>query len=710
MRKLQYDACTLILGSAVALAGCGTRPAGETEATGTETGETSEGAQTTAGPSETETGETTTDGSGSESETGGDPCAEVMCGPSEACIAGDCVDVDRPAIEMGCHPLGVGQCMYPWPANVFTREDASSATGLRLDYNPELLPKNLQDQTFAAEELTNHLEGFSPNSQIRLTWPGGFDTSAAVPGWDDIGASLAADAPIVLLDVDTGERIPFFAELDALAMQEGAGPDREALFIRPMKRLDFAHHYAVAIRGLKGKDGQPLVAAPLFEALRDGLATDLPQLEALRPGYEDIFTALDSAGIARDDLQLAWDFTTIPQEPLQRDARQVMPAIVPMVESGDLGFTVDSVEEDLEGPVRYVLRGTFEVPNCMTGDAGPGELLNRPNGVDVECSGTVSAPFVIAVPKVVVDAGVPARVSVYGHGLLGTAEETRHVAARAGGVILAGTDFWGMANEDISNVFDVITSNFENGYSLPERLLQSSVNFSTLGYLMAGSDIQTVPELAGLVAEGEEVFYLGGSQGGIMGGTIVGMAPNLHRGVLVVGGANYSLMVWRSTAFNEVNSAWKTFHPDAVEREFIFSLYQSVFDFSDPLTFAEQVWGEDPIVPGPQKGVLLVESIGDSQVPNLATEMMARSYGMQMVDPPIYPVYDVPGTTDPIENLALLQVDTGNGLAPPVNLPPDGDNGAHGSAVDGVEVQTAVVEFLLDGQVQNHCDGPCDPG
>lgn len=702
---------TLFLGWAVlAAGGCGT-PGQDTATETASTGETTDVDSTGETETETETAGpgTDTDGTETESETSdANPCADVGCAAQEACIDGACIDVGRQAIEMGCHPLGVGECMYPWPSNAYTVSDPSSATGLKLAYDPELLPKNAMGQAFAADELTNMLEGFSPNSQIRLTWPGGFAPSAAVPGWDDIGASLDADAPIVLLDMDTGERWPLFAELDALAKETEVGIDREALFIRPMRRLDFGHRYVVALRGLDGAGGTPLVVPPLFAALRDELVTDMPEIEELREPYEEIFSALGDAGVAREELQLAWDFTTIPQEPLQRDARQIIPAVTPVMEGGDLGFTVDSVEEDEEGPLRYVIRGTYEVPNCMTGDAGPGELLNRPNGTDVECEGTVPAPFVIAVPKIVVDAGVPVPVSVYGHGLLGTAEQTRGVAAKAGPVILVGTDFWGMAEEDIGNVFDILTNNFANGYSMPERLLQSSVNFSALGYLMAGSDILSVPELDGLI-DPTEVFYLGGSQGGIMGGTIVGMAANLHRGVLVVGGANYSLMVWRSTAFSDVNSAWEPFHPDDVEREFLFAIYQSVFDISDPVVYAEQIAGLDPVMPGPEKSLLLIESIGDSQVPNLASELMARSYEMQMVDEPAYPVWGVPGSSEPILGPALLQVDTGNGLSPAVNLPPPDDNGAHGTAVDTEEVQAAVVEFFFDGQVQNHCDGPCDP-
>lgn len=151
--------------------------------------------------------------------------------------------------------------------------------------------------------------------------------------------------------------------------------------------------------------------------------------------------------------------------------------------------------------------------------------------------------------------------------------------------------------------------------------------------------------------------YIGGSQGGIMGGTTVALAPNLDRGVLVVGGANYSLMVWRSTSFAAVNDLWEGSQPDRLDREFLFALYQSAFDLSDPVIYSELI--RDAPLPGnAPKQLLLIEAIGDSQVPNIATEAMARNYGMLMLGAAIYPVFGVPTLAGPIDDLALLQVDT----------------------------------------------------
>src|SRR5438309_2153527 len=54
--------------------------------------------------------------------------------------------------------------------------------------------------------------------------------------------------------------------------------------------------------------GRPLAPAP-FLALRDKPALNA-QLAALAPAYEQIFAALESAGLARKSLTLAWDVTT----------------------------------------------------------------------------------------------------------------------------------------------------------------------------------------------------------------------------------------------------------------------------------------------------------------------------------------------------------------------------------------------------------------
>jgi hypothetical protein len=86
------------------------------------------------------------------------------------------------------------------------------------------------------------------------------------------------------------------------------------------------------------------------------------------------------------------------------------------------------------------------------------------------------------------------------------------------------------------------------------------------------------------------------------------MASNLSRGILVVGAGNYSLMVWRSTAFSLLNGRWEGAQPDTQDREFLLAIFQSTFDRVDPIIHSELI--DKPIGGGPAKRLMLVESMG----------------------------------------------------------------------------------------------------
>ncbi|MDC0675148.1 hypothetical protein [Nannocystis radixulma] len=622
------------------------------------------------------------------------------CAADEACIGGICEAVGRADIEAGCHPLGDPggrvQCVYPWPSNFYTAPDAASTTGLKVALPGTLLPKNTQQTEFPVEDLLNGSPGFTPNAQIRFATATPIDGSS-LPPIDDIGRSLADEAPIVLLALDSGERWPYFAEVDAT----GVAGEPQTIFIRPMRQLRTGTRYVVAVRGLRDKNGEEIPASPLFRALRDELTTDVPQLEAERERYDELFAALAEAGVDRGSLQQAWDFTTNTEAAMQRDFLAIQPQVAAIAETGDLGYTIEEVSENPGSEVPLVVRGTFTVPSCLTDDSGPGTVFARdPMGLP-DCSNTATANFWIAVPQAIYEAQTPAPVAVYGHGLLGSGAEAESVAKKNGSLIMAGTDFWGMSEDDIAAVIGMLGNNFVGGRTLGERLVQSTVNFTTLAYLAQGALVDE-PALQGLI-DPSVVYYIGGSQGGIMGATVTAMAPEIRRGVLVVGASNYSLMVWRSTAFDQVNSVWAATQPSTQNREFLFALYQAVFDVADPLTYRS-------VIETAGDSLLLIESIGDAQVANIASEAMARSYGMTMAAPPVYPVWGLEDAPPMFTGSALLQVDTKNGPLPPLeNLPADGDNGAHGAAVDDPAVQAILGAFLLEGIVDNTCDGACDP-
>ena len=651
---------------------------------------------------------------------GGAPPA-CACSDSQACIDGACVEVARADLERGCNPLTpiahpsfvhegsrAAECVLPWPSDVFTA-DADTATGRRLAYEPSVLPINTSGDPFPAAEYEK-FDGFSPNAQIRFLFPAGVDP-ANLPPIDDLERSLADDSPTVLVRAETGERWLHFAEVDARA----PSPDRQSVFIRPMKRMAFGERYVVGVRDLRDPSGALLEPTPVFKALRDGLTTDVPAIEALRPRYEAIFADLEQAGVARENLQLAWELTTASNEVLTRDARVIAPDMKPRAEAGDLGFELTEVVVDPPDlpDLKLTIRGTFKVPSYLTGDSGPGAFIARDANGDPEYQGLADADLYIAVPRKVWDAGVPAPVYLWGHGLLGGGEEAFYVARTAQDFIGIGIDFWGMSYQDLDVLGGtVFPKNLQGAHTVPERLIQAAFNFTTLAYLVKG-DLASAPELQkdGMsLVDPTRVEYMGGSQGGILGGTVMGVSPYFTRGGLVVGGGVYSLMVWRNTSWPSLETVWSIFQPDYVERELLFAMFQSQYDVAEPATYADHI-SKDPFPGNPVKRILLVEAWNDSQVTNISTEMMARTYEIPMRAPGLYPVVGVPDVTGDIEGSALLQVDTGNNdpLPPLQNLAPEDDNGAHGSVADGPAVQQILTEFLLTGRVVHHCDGPCDP-
>ena len=88
-----------------------------------------------------------------------------------------------------------------------------------------------------------------------------------------------------------------------------------SLLLRPAKALGDGRRYIVAVRGIVDEAGTAVAPSPAFAALRDGgdFAGD-PSVAARRALYDDIFAKLEEAGVSRDGLQMAWDFTTASRD------------------------------------------------------------------------------------------------------------------------------------------------------------------------------------------------------------------------------------------------------------------------------------------------------------------------------------------------------------------------------------------------------------
>lgn len=328
----------------------------------------------------------------------------------------------------GCDFLEPAYCHFPWPNDYFTKADAATDTGRQIDLNVLGMPKNIAGLPIRPTEW-NRNDGFSPG-QLIVTYVDQLDLQASGIGTvTDIEASLRSDAPIVVIDAETGERHPIWAEIDAshtaqtpcetpdslastlalLADQFGLGDglaqltpitegleggcsltlgpilaalgsgldatllpnnalkiDPPALLIRPARNFSDGHRYIVAMRRLKTADGTPIQAPPAFRVYRDRHPSDIDEVNARRTHMETLFTRLTRYGIDRDDLYMAWDFTVASTR--NTAGRLLSMRDTALDQLGDAApvFTIDTITDFDQGESIRRVEGRLTVPNFLT--------------------------------------------------------------------------------------------------------------------------------------------------------------------------------------------------------------------------------------------------------------------------------------------------------------------------------------------------------
>lgn len=623
-------------------------------------------------------------------------------------------DSGTTGIPEQCNPLGGPACLMPWPSSMYLEADASTATGYRLALPVSAMPVNI-DGIAVDPAPFNRWDGFSPSGPIIAAFEGGV-SATGLPPYDDIAKSVAADSPIVLLDLDTMERAPFFAEIDMNAIDDA----HRALIIRPMVRLQPKHHYGVAIRkAVLGAGGGPLPIAPAFADLVAGKPATHPKLVGQEQHYQDLFTKLESAGVPRTDLVLAWDYVTASDEFLTSDLLSMRAQALPAIgtNGANLSFTATSKAANA-AKVRTLLLGTFKSPDFLTANEQTDSVLSRDGSGAPMMHGMRDANFAAVIPKCVETqtAGVP--VMVFGHGLFGSGADyldddfLQSVANDFCFVIVAG-DFIGLTDRQIQ-VTALSANDLNHAGGISEKLEQSVVDFMALEQIVRGPMAQA-PEFqfgGHSVVDPTQVYYLGGSLGGIMGGVFMAYDKNILRGGLGVPGGAWSLLFERSTAWTALQGGALGSYPDFQDYQQLIALLGMRLEPVDPITTAARVLAA-PLPDTPVKQLDLYEAIGDCLVTNLSTEMVARTMGLKVVGPSLKSPWGMEVTTDPQMNALTVYDEHRTPLPPTNNVPPSGDNGTHSGVNKRQAVLRQVHAFLLEGTITNTCKVdnvavPCD--
>ncbi len=618
-----------------------------------------------------------------------------------------------------CDPLNDGDCLFPFPSNYFTIADPSTATGRRVNFADAVMPRNVGGVAIDSAPY-NASDGFSPGASLLLRVPNVDLTMTGATPVTDVEDSLDPGAPVVVINASTLQQHLIFVELDANATSEAS----RAMIIRPAVNFDEGQRYIVALRQLKDSTGTLIAPDADFLAYRDNTPTGDPVKEARRPDMEDIFTTLTSAGVPRNDLYLAWDFTVASSTNLTErllfmrdDGFSRLGANAPV-------FTVDTVEDELDSRVFRRISGTYEVERYVNSTLPGGRFDLGPDGLPLHQATPQVAVFQCIIPRAALAnaaaVAVPARASIYGHGLLGshTQVASGHVRDMANehNFVFCGTKWIGMADEDVANAIATL-SNLGIFPAFTDRLQQAMLNQLFLARLMIHaqgfvSDPAFQDSLGNPVIDTSDVFYDGNSQGGIFGGTVMSISQDITRGVLGVPGMNYSLLLTRSTDFELYKVFYYPAYLNEMHRPLGLALIQMLWDRSEPNGYAHHMT-DDPLPNTPAHEVLLHVAFGDHQVANLSTEVQARTIGASIHTPAIAagrhsdvdPYFDIAAIPSyPFSGSAIIIWDSGADTPPTTNTAPATGADPHSDPRNDIDARQQKSDFLqTGGTVTNQC-------
>ncbi|WP_393056887.1 hypothetical protein [Streptomyces sp. LN549] len=624
--------------------------------------------------------------------------------------------------ERGCDPLAPVECLLPFPDDWYTRPDPDTDTGRRVDFSTAALPRATTGLPIDPAAW-NRADGFSPGSTLIAQVP---DLDLAATGaapLTGIGRSLDRDAPVVLLDTTTGERWPYWAELDANA----ADPARQALLIHPARNFRDGHHYAVALRHLKDGAGRTIPAAAPFAAVAGKRLPAHDPLRARQDRLRPALTALRRAGVTTEGLHLAWDFTVASTRSLTGDLFTIRDDAFRRLGSRSPGFTVTGVTDFTAAQDPRIARevtGQITVPSYLSLPGGPpGSVLHRDrDGVPRRLPlNTQLATFRCEIPRSAFR--TPSHPSLYGHGLLGSRSEVgagnvKDMAAEHNFTFCA-TDWTGMAKEDIPVVLGALAD--PNLFpAVPERSEQGMLNALFLGRaLIHAKGLGTDPAFrtAGgrpLVDTRHGLAYDGNSQGGILGGALVAASPDIRRGVLGVTAMNYGLLLNRSADFAPFQQVLDVAYPDKLHQQLVLQLFQMVWDRGETNAYANHLTDHHQ--------VLMHIAYGDHQVANAAADVEARTIGARLQAPalaagrspdtvPYWGIRRIAAGQLPYRGSAMTVWDSGTPTPPLTNTPPAGPDYGHDPHEDPRNSPAARQQkatFLTTGRVINVCGTtPC---
>jgi len=595
--------------------------------------------------------------------------------------------------EAGNNPLVPEFPMFPWPSSMYLVEDPSTRTGLAVALPPEHIPD------VGGADLFAEMDGFSRVSPILTYFVDGVDPQTL----PTLPESVGSDSSVMLIRADGFEQEPILVELDGYA-----SVSQQSLIIRPQVTLAADMDYVVLIRSsVKHADGSEILANKAFRALRDGLPTDSDTTESLRAGFAPVLDSIDALGLLPEEVVSGWVFHT-------RSEGQIIDPLVAMHDVMAGAVLPDWVEVSREEDgANTLIEGTIEVPNFIGDDS----LVSLDAEGEPVVQGTRTMEFLVTIPNTVDE---PRPVLVFGHGFFSSRQEptwgSLQQSLQPWRYPAVTTDFLGFTEDDLSSSAAALAGDIPALNRVVDLQRQSHANHTALVRVIE-EQLDADIELDGPSGpygplDSSQVNYMGISNGGTQGYTLLAASPKFTRGALVVGGGGWSHITQRAVQWNTMGQILTAKYPDPRELQLVLGLMQQALDPIDALNFVEHL--VDDRLPGrPPMEVTLHMAVGDSQVSNMTTEWVARAANIPLVVPSSREVWGLDTIGASASGLdvpaGLIIYDEGYPVQPEGNVAPTVDNGAHETIRDLLSYRDNVGGFLETGEIVQVCDGGCDP-
>ncbi len=617
-------------------------------------------------------------------------------------------------LEAGCNPLLAGaDCLLPYPSDVFMVEDQAMPSGQRVEIPASADVYSSHGQS---TKMDYALDGFSKTPPIVTTLNSTLSPDGLVGIFDDPELSIQPGNKTLIINAETGELVAHFVDLDPRSQE----PERQAFVLRPIVGLEEQTTYIVAIHGVKDSLGNLIEAPEGFRRLRDDVAKWDDSLVPLMDRYESsIFPMIEASGVSRDEIQLAWDFTTATTVRTMDDvlrarelALEVLKVNPPRVES-------ISFEEHDSGKAWRTIAGTISAP-AVVASADPGALLNRDENGRVMIDGEITFPFYARIPRSVGESGMPGDVLQFGHGFFGERTEgiggaVTNIAQETGSVVFS-IDWWGMCSSDIGLMAGGLSKNLTELMDVTDRMPQSMVNWLALTEALSGELAQKEafihPETGNLLYNDENLNFLGISMGAIFGGVYSALNPKLDNVVLHVGAAAFSQIMFRAQPFGALLFMLEMAVPDPLDQQKASAMMQSYLDRIDPATFAPYILHEDlPFGPASnreQKKLLMQIGLADTSVPNFASFIHGRLAGLPLLTPSPMDTWGFETVEAPFNGSAMTLFDMGydQGFAAIAN-PPESTTPIHNNLRGVPEAIDQMKAMFHQGTVEHPCEYGC---